>query len=90
MKTPSFFDAKRTKIQITAAIYCLLARFGFEFSMPIYALFAFNWQTCVVIWTLFAIWQLLSIPLAKWNKQIQKEAKEEETRQEYRMDALNN
>lgn len=55
------------------AIYGLFARFGFEFALPVYALFAFNTLTATIIWSLFLIWQVSSFYLAKCIKNAREE-----------------
>ena len=42
-------------------IYCLLARYFFEFGLPVYGLFAFSLSTNILIWSIFLYWQVIGI-----------------------------
>lgn len=61
-----------TKILIIA--YCGLARFFFEFSLPVMCLFMFSKTTALIIWSAFLLWQVLSWWVIKWNKAEQEKA----------------
>lgn len=65
---------KITKLALVG-LYGMVARLGFEWAMPLYALWAFSVWPCVIIWTLFLIWQLpTSIFLVKELKKLDEEA----------------
>lgn len=75
-------NVKMTNVsKSTMAMFAIgtMCRLGFEFAMPVYAIFAFPWTITLLIWAVFIFWQWpVTMYLVNFTKAMEEKRKEQE------------
>lgn len=68
----TFPDSKKRYIFLLVTVFCLFARFFFEFGVVIGSFFLLKLKTSLFILFIFIVWQIVSLWIAKVYNKIDK------------------